>query len=166
MFCLRFKDLVEKHPLSDIQTADEKAAQAVPPEGEEAPGIEPAKTEAEMKAEYLASREALFKVSKEEKNKLKRFEEAITRPYFHVKALDESQISNWHKYLDFIEEELELPKVRPHTTSDNLESLSDGNCSFEKLVSPFLLTSMVVQAVQKSCLLFVVAAFCINPCSC
>jgi pre-mRNA-processing factor 39 len=112
-FCNRLKALIAEHALSEIQTAEEKAAQEAPPavEGEEAPGNEPAKTEAELKAEYLASREALFKATEEEKKKVKQYEEAILRPYFHVKALDESQISNWHKYLDYVEKEMELPKV-------------------------------------------------------
>ena len=154
---LRLKELVEKHPLADIQTADEKAAQASPPaiEGEEAPpGSEPAKTEADMKAEYLASREALFKVSKEERNKLKRFEEPITRPYFHVKALDEAQISNWHKYLDFVEEEADLPKVRLIQRRSCLTLIrrkATGESFFDLIICCGLSACLTVRPNQKLC---------------
>jgi len=30
-----------------------------------------------------------------------RFEEAIKRPYFHVKPLEKTQIRNWKDYLDY-----------------------------------------------------------------
>lgn len=30
-----------------------------------------------------------------------KYENAIKRPYFHVKALERDQLQNWHKYLDF-----------------------------------------------------------------
>jgi pre-mRNA-processing factor 39 len=33
------------------------------------------------------------------------FEQRIKRPYFHVKPLDETQLTNWHAYLDFEEQQ-------------------------------------------------------------
>lgn len=35
--------------------------------------------------------------------KISSFEANISRPYFHVRPLDASQLQNWHHYLDFIE---------------------------------------------------------------
>ncbi|XP_074307984.1 uncharacterized protein LOC141642899 isoform X3 [Silene latifolia] len=37
--------------------------------------------------------------------KLRKFEQNIHRPYFHVKPLDDSQLENWHQYLDLVEME-------------------------------------------------------------
>eukprot|EP01026_Neomeris_dumetosa_P035159 TRINITY_DN28134_c0_g1_i1.p1 TRINITY_DN28134_c0_g1~~TRINITY_DN28134_c0_g1_i1.p1 ORF type:complete len:705 (-),score=112.05 TRINITY_DN28134_c0_g1_i1:374-2488(-) len=34
----------------------------------------------------------------------KRFEDAIRRPYFHVKSLDSAQLVNWCRYLDWVEQ--------------------------------------------------------------
>ena len=36
----------------------------------------------------------------------------IKRPYFHVKPLDDTQLANWHKYLDYTEKEGDTARVR------------------------------------------------------
>ncbi|KAG8630385.1 hypothetical protein KVT40_002004 [Elsinoe batatas] len=46
-----------------------------------------------------------FKRNQDEVNKRWTYEAEIKRLYFHVTDLDEAQISNWHKYLDFEEAE-------------------------------------------------------------
>eukprot|EP00897_Mesotaenium_endlicherianum_P007624 jgi/Mesen1/6890/ME000353S05909 len=69
------------------------------------------KTDAEQLAEYLAVREAYYKASKERDGKIREFEVLIKRPYFHVKPLDELQLANWQRYLDFIEKEGDLAKI-------------------------------------------------------
>lgn len=61
--------------------------------------------------EYLAVRENYYKAAKEWDSKIRDFEIAIRRPYFHVKPLDEAQLANWHRYLDFIEKEGGFEKV-------------------------------------------------------
>ncbi|GLJ40437.1 hypothetical protein SUGI_0833000 [Cryptomeria japonica] len=48
-------------------------------------------------------REEMYKIAKEMSTKIQDFENAIHRPYFHIKPLDDAQPSNWHHYLDFIE---------------------------------------------------------------
>ena len=35
----------------------------------------------------------------------------IKRPYFHVKPLDDTQLANWHKYLDYTEKEGDTARV-------------------------------------------------------
>lgn len=42
--------------------------------------------------------------SKEEVGRRKAFEDAIKRPYFHVKPLDGAQLLAWSRYLDYAEE--------------------------------------------------------------
>lgn len=54
-----------------------------------------------IREKVLASREIIHKQTAEEATKRWRFEEAIKRPYFHVKPLEKSQLKNWREYLDF-----------------------------------------------------------------
>ncbi|KAJ0985911.1 hypothetical protein J5N97_004267 [Dioscorea zingiberensis] len=52
---------------------------------------------------YLSAGELFYRKSTQIDNDIKCFEACIKRPYFHVKPLDDSQLDNWHKYLDFVE---------------------------------------------------------------
>ncbi|CAD5111413.1 DgyrCDS722 [Dimorphilus gyrociliatus] len=54
-----------------------------------------------LKEKILASREIIHKKTAEEVTKRWQFEEAVKRPYFHVKPLEKSQLKNWREYLDF-----------------------------------------------------------------
>ncbi|KAJ8362415.1 hypothetical protein AAFF_G00375730 [Aldrovandia affinis] len=72
------------------------------------PGMEdftdPAKlvTEIEnMRHRVIESRQEVFNLNEHEVSKRWTFEEGIKRPYFHVKALEKAQLSNWKEYLDF-----------------------------------------------------------------
>ncbi|KAL7888282.1 hypothetical protein AOLI_G00032560 [Acnodon oligacanthus] len=119
----RFKDHVQnnnpKHFLSEeefVQLRLELAAANKPAgEGEEEtpseelpPGTEdlpdPAKrvTEIEnMRHKVIEARQEIFNHNEHEVSKRWAFEEGIKRPYFHVKALEKTQLSNWREYLDF-----------------------------------------------------------------
>ncbi|CAM0871886.1 unnamed protein product [Alopecurus aequalis] len=68
-------------------------------------------TEAEDKAKYISVREEMYKKAKEYESKIIVFEQAIRRPYFHVRPLDKPELENWHSYLDFIESEEDINKV-------------------------------------------------------
>ncbi|KAG9447513.1 hypothetical protein H6P81_013641 [Aristolochia fimbriata] len=52
---------------------------------------------------YLCIGEYFYEKSSNLNVKISCFEGCIRRPYFHVKLLDDSQIQNWHEYLDFVE---------------------------------------------------------------
>lgn len=77
--------------------------------------LEPSGTEDLEK--YVAVREEFYKTSKEWDAKIRDFEIAIRRPYFHVRPLDDAQLGNWHKYLDFIEKEGGIEKVSSSAVS-------------------------------------------------
>ncbi|MGH0180405.1 UNVERIFIED_CONTAM: hypothetical protein FKN15_003819 [Acipenser sinensis] len=49
----------------------------------------------------VARRQEVYESNEVEVSKRWSFEEAIKRPYFHVKPLDRAQLRNWHSYLDF-----------------------------------------------------------------
>ncbi|XP_059162306.1 pre-mRNA-processing factor 39-like isoform X2 [Physella acuta] len=53
-----------------------------------------------LRAKYIETREAIFKLNEVEVSKRWTFEENIRRPYFHVKPLERGQLKNWREYLD------------------------------------------------------------------
>ncbi|KAM4633350.1 pre-mRNA-processing factor 39 [Polymixia lowei] len=78
------------------------------PEEELPPGtddlVDPAKrvTEIEnMRHKVTETRQEVFNHNEHEVSKRWTFEEGIKRPYFHVKALEKTQLNNWKEYLDF-----------------------------------------------------------------
>uniref|UniRef100_A0A3B5QPZ1 Pre-mRNA-processing factor 39 n=1 Tax=Xiphophorus maculatus TaxID=8083 RepID=A0A3B5QPZ1_XIPMA len=78
------------------------------PQEELPPGTEdladPAKrvTEIEnMRHKVIEVRQEVFNHNEHEVSKRWSFEEGIKRPYFHVKALERTQLNNWKEYLDF-----------------------------------------------------------------
>ncbi|CAL9692017.1 unnamed protein product [Knipowitschia caucasica] len=85
----------------------EEGEASVPPE-ELPPGTDdlpdPAKrvTEIEnMRHKVIEVRQEIFNHNEHEVSKRWAFEEAIKRPYFHVKSLEKTQLQNWKEYLDF-----------------------------------------------------------------
>lgn len=122
-FC-SFKQIANSRPLSELRSPEEAKAAAEeavpvaedatladdtdePPKPEKVGGL----TEAEELEKYLGIREALYRKAKEWDSRIRDFETAIRRPYFHVKPLDDMQLGNWHRYLDFIEKEGDLDRV-------------------------------------------------------
>ncbi|XP_068433346.1 pre-mRNA-processing factor 39 isoform X2 [Clinocottus analis] len=66
--------------------------------------VDPAKrvTEIEnMRHKVIEVRQEVFNHNEHEVSKRWAFEEGIKRPYFHVKALEKTQLNNWKEYLDF-----------------------------------------------------------------
>ncbi|KAJ4851330.1 hypothetical protein Tsubulata_005696 [Turnera subulata] len=123
----RFKAFAASHPLSELRTPDETASAAtvVPEddqpadEGERQPDaaeqsskpVSAGLTEAEGLEKYIAVREEIYKKAKEFDSKIVDFENAIRRPYFHVRPLNDAELENWHNYLDFIERQDDFNKV-------------------------------------------------------
>ncbi|KAM9355390.1 pre-mRNA-processing factor 39 isoform 2-T2 [Pholidichthys leucotaenia] len=78
------------------------AQEELPPGTEDL--ADPAKrvTEIEnMRHKVIEARQELFNHNEHEVSKRWAFEEGIKRPYFHVKALEKTQLNNWKEYLDF-----------------------------------------------------------------
>ena len=53
----------------------------------------------------------VFTATQNEVSKRWTYESEIKRPYFHVTALEHSQLANWRKYLDFEESEGDLARI-------------------------------------------------------
>ncbi|XP_076099638.1 pre-mRNA-processing factor 39-like isoform X1 [Mytilus galloprovincialis] len=54
-----------------------------------------------LKDRLITTREVMYRKNEEEVSKRWNFEEAIKRPYFHVKPLERGQLKNWREYLDW-----------------------------------------------------------------
>ncbi|GAA6231081.1 pre-mRNA-processing factor 39-like isoform X2 [Lates japonicus] len=54
-----------------------------------------------MRHKVIEVRQEVFNHNEHEVSKRWAFEEGIKRPYFHVKALEKTQLTNWKEYLDF-----------------------------------------------------------------
>uniref|UniRef100_A0A6N2L8V3 Pre-mRNA-processing factor 39 n=1 Tax=Salix viminalis TaxID=40686 RepID=A0A6N2L8V3_SALVM len=67
--------------------------------------------EAEEVEKHIVVREEIYKKAKEFDSKISDFENAIRRPYFHVRPLNVTELENWHNYLDMIEREDDFNKV-------------------------------------------------------
>ncbi|XP_029983884.1 pre-mRNA-processing factor 39 isoform X2 [Sphaeramia orbicularis] len=78
------------------------AQEELPPGTEDL--VDPAKrvTEIEnMRHKVIEVRQEVFNHNEHEVSKRWAFEDGIKRPYFHVKALEKTQLNNWKEYLDF-----------------------------------------------------------------
>lgn len=53
-----------------------------------------------------------MQATKEELARRRQFEDAIKRPYFHIKPLDAAQLAAWGHYLDYAELRLSDAVVR------------------------------------------------------
>ncbi|XP_063804618.1 pre-mRNA-processing factor 39 isoform X2 [Pseudophryne corroboree] len=54
-----------------------------------------------MRHRIIEVHQEIFNINETEVHKRWPFEEAIKRPYFHVKSLEKVQLNNWKEYLDF-----------------------------------------------------------------
>ncbi|CAN1270169.1 Pre-mRNA-processing factor 39-1 [Linum perenne] len=120
--CL-FKEFAASRPLSELRSAEENSTppenggqaseEEVRPDDSEL-SSKPASaglSEAEELEKYSSLREELYKKAKEFDSKICDFENAIRRPYFHVRPLNVVELENWHNYLNFMEAQNDLNKV-------------------------------------------------------
>ncbi|XP_060904239.1 pre-mRNA-processing factor 39 [Labrus mixtus] len=110
----------------------ERAEQAQEEEEERPPGEEepatPEGTDTEelmqkIREQVLLRRDKVYQDNEGEVRKRWNFEDAIKRPYFHVKPLDRLQLRSWHSYLDW--EIAQLNKDTKDTTSDQNEAATE-----------------------------------------
>ncbi|KAL1861142.1 hypothetical protein Plec18170_001657 [Paecilomyces lecythidis] len=112
----RYRQLAQTRPVSELAPpeiisqfrAEIEAASAHLPPG--------AKAEAEIERDLRLRLDTyhleIFSRTQTETTKRWTYESEIKRPYFHVTELDEGQLSNWRKYLDFEEAEGSYPRIQ------------------------------------------------------
>lgn len=112
----RYRELAMTRPLSELAPAEiisqfraeiEAASSHVPPG---------AKAEAEIERDLRLRIDnyhlEVFTKTQTETTKRWTYESEIKRPYFHVTELDEGQLTNWNKYLDFEESEGSYSRIQ------------------------------------------------------
>ncbi|CAI7636215.1 Pre-mRNA-processing factor 39 [Penicillium manginii] len=112
----RYRQLAQNRPLAELAPAEimtqfrtelEAASSQVPPG---------AKAEAEIERDLRLRIDnyhlEVFAKTQAETTKRWTYESEIKRPYFHVTELDESQLGNWSKYLDFEESEGSYSRIQ------------------------------------------------------
>ncbi|KAK4940443.1 hypothetical protein LTR10_019427 [Elasticomyces elasticus] len=75
-------------------------------------GRNQAEVERELRARIDNYHLEIFRRTQTETTKRWTYESEIKRPYFHVTELDESQLTNWRKYLDFEESEGDFTRTQ------------------------------------------------------
>ncbi|XP_051274948.1 pre-mRNA-processing factor 39 isoform X1 [Dicentrarchus labrax] len=112
----------------------ERAEQAQEEEEERPPGEEepatPEGTDTEelmqkIREQVLVSRDKVYQDNEGEVRKRWHLEDAIKRPYFHVKPLDRLQLRAWHTYLDW--EIAQLNKETRDPSQDPSEAATEGS---------------------------------------
>ncbi|KAE8133878.1 hypothetical protein BDV38DRAFT_178224 [Aspergillus pseudotamarii] len=105
----RYRQLAQTRPVAELappETLSQFRAELDAAAGHVAPG---AKAEAEVERDIRLRVDSyhleIFSKTQTETTKRWTYESEIKRPYFHVTELDEGQLSNWRKYLDFEEAE-------------------------------------------------------------
>jgi pre-mRNA-processing factor 39 len=104
----RFRNIAQTKPIADLVSAELLARYRAEVDAENAQyGLQ--KTEQELEPEIRAKIDAgfyqIFQRTAAETTKRWPFESEIKRPYFHVTELENQQLANWRKYLDFEEAE-------------------------------------------------------------
>ncbi|KAI9817017.1 MAG: hypothetical protein M1826_001681 [Phylliscum demangeonii] len=118
----RYRQLAQSRPVDELLPADtlQQFRQELETEAATtAAGGSPMRTEKgelEMEREVRARIDALhleiFSRTQTETTKRWTYESEIKRPYFHVTELDEGQLVNWRKYLDFEEVEGDFGRIQ------------------------------------------------------
>ncbi|XP_020491477.1 pre-mRNA-processing factor 39 isoform X1 [Labrus bergylta] len=143
----KFKEHLNSHEPKEVLTQEEyeelrtycrqsqkaeRAEQAQEEEEERPPGEEepvtPEGTDTEelmqkIREQVLLRRDKVYQDNEGEVRKRWNFEDAIKRPYFHVKPLDRLQLRSWHSYLDW--EIAQLNKDTKDPTSDQNEAATE-----------------------------------------
>lgn len=114
----RFRQLAQSRPLEELLPADTLAqfrqdVIAEPPSAVQAMKIERGELEIEREIRVRIDNFHLEIFSRTQTETTKRwtYESEIKRPYFHVNELDEPQLVNWRKYLDFEEVEGDFNRI-------------------------------------------------------
>jgi len=97
---------LRKEVLSSMKKSEDTESTDAPGEEEETESPASEEENIAMKEKIISARKKVYK-STEEKVQLRwKYEDAIKRPYFHMKPLERGQLKNWTEYLEFEENQL------------------------------------------------------------
>lgn len=105
----RYRQLAQGRPLNELappEILSQYRAEVEAAGGQPAPGAKSeAETERDLRLRLDTYHLEIFSKTQTETTKRWTYESEIKRPYFHVTELDEGQLANWKRYLDFEEAE-------------------------------------------------------------
>merc|ERR1711939_900235 len=111
----KYRQWAQTRPLTAIAPAGTLTQLQMDIENEGA-GYKAGRNQAEVERELRARIDnyhlEIFRQTQSETTKRWTYESEIKRPYFHVTELDESQLANWRKYLDFEEGEGDYTRIQ------------------------------------------------------
>ncbi|EEH18145.1 hypothetical protein PABG_00708 [Paracoccidioides brasiliensis Pb03] len=112
----RYRQMAQTRPVSELVPPELLSQFRAEVDGAAA-GIPPgSKSEAEIERDLRLRIDTyhleIFSRTQTETTKRWTYESEIKRPYFHVTELDEAQLSNWRKYLDFEEADGTFARVQ------------------------------------------------------
>lgn len=107
----RFRTLAHTRPLTEVVDA-ETLAKFQTEIAAETPGQRPEiDVERDVRGKIDGMYFEVFQSTQNEVSKRWTYESEIKRPYFHVTELENAQLSNWRKYLDFEEAEGDYSRI-------------------------------------------------------
>ncbi|KAI9090990.1 putative mRNA splicing protein [Phlyctochytrium arcticum] len=118
----KYSALSVTRPISELITQEEykqldDEIRNPPPKDDDDEDAEPSarktddQVQAELRQRIHTLKSEIYMRTQEGVHKRWVYESEIKRPYFHVKPLDEAQLSNWRKYLDFEEVEGDTGRI-------------------------------------------------------
>jgi pre-mRNA-processing factor 39 len=111
----RFRQMAHSRPILELVPADTHARFRAEVEAETAAYGGLSRPELEVERDIRAKIDAMFyeifQRTQEETTKRWTYESEMKRPYFHVTELENSQIINWRKYLDFEESQGDYSRI-------------------------------------------------------
>ncbi|MBE7180685.1 MAG: hypothetical protein INR71_05655, partial [Terriglobus roseus] len=107
----RFRALAASRPLVELVPANLLAQYRAEWQASNPAGRSEAEMERDLRARIDGYYLEIFQKTQAETTKRWTYEQEIKRPYFHVTELDEPQLANWRKYLDFEEVEGDYQRI-------------------------------------------------------
>ena len=106
----RYNNMSKEQPIEKLASANVIAS--LRSEIEQTVGANPADVEREMRTRLEAMHWEIFTGTQTEVTKRWTYESVIKRPYYHVTELDDEQLTNWGKYLDYEEGEGDYGRIK------------------------------------------------------
>ncbi|KAI0871440.1 pre-mRNA-processing factor 39 [Hypoxylon argillaceum] len=111
----RFRQMAHSRPIQELVPPDTLARFRAEVETDTAAygglGRPELEVERDIRAKIDAMYYEVFQSTQDETTKRWTYESEVKRPYFHVTELENSQIANWRKYLDFEESQGDLARI-------------------------------------------------------
>ncbi|KAI0020156.1 pre-mRNA-processing factor 39 [Xylariomycetidae sp. FL0641] len=111
----RFRQLAHSRPLQELVPAETLARFRAEVDAEAAAYGGAPRTELEVERDIRGKIDTMyyesFQHTQDETTKRWTYESEVKRPYFHVTELENSQLVNWRKYLDFEEAEGDFARI-------------------------------------------------------